>query len=45
MKKIMTGILSLVLMLNLTGCGSSTKTSAEPSKELVVVDWGGNYTD
>ena len=46
MKKIMTCILSLVLMLNFTGCGkSSTKTSAEAPKELVVVDWGGNYTD
>jgi len=46
MKKIMTGIISLALLLNLTGCGnSSNKTAAEAPKELVVVDWGGNYTD
>jgi len=46
MKKIITGILSLALILNLTGCGkSSSKISSAAPKELVVVDWGGAYTD
>jgi len=45
MKKIITGILSLGLLLNLTGCSSSSKTATNAPKELVVVDWGGNYTD
>jgi len=46
MKKIITGILSLALVLNLTGCGkSSSKNATVASKELVVVDWGGVYTD
>ena len=55
MKKAILSILSLVLIINLVGCGnssstsssaaSSTSTSAKESKELVVVDWGGNYTD
>ena len=44
MKKILAGILGLGLVLNLTGCGSSSTKTATP-KELVVVDWGGNYTD
>ena len=52
MKKTMIGIISLVLLLNLVGCSdsntsstASTNSSTKLSKELVVVDWGGNYTD
>jgi len=45
MKKVLASILGLGLVLNLTGCGSSSKTATTAPKELVVVDWGGNYTD
>jgi len=53
MKKRILAILGLTLLLSFTGCGSSgsssqstsASSSKEESKELVVVDWGGNYTN
>jgi putative spermidine/putrescine transport system substrate-binding protein len=50
MKKKLLSILCVTLILNLTGCANTKSTEASTdnkaeSKELVVVDWGGAFSD
>ncbi|AOV07947.1 ABC transporter substrate-binding protein [Sporosarcina ureilytica] len=45
-KKIGLGIVLLLLFLSVMGCGKNdTKKSNRNNEELVVVDWGGPYTE
>ncbi|WP_186668186.1 ABC transporter substrate-binding protein [Sporosarcina sp. BP05] len=45
-KKIGLSIVLLLLLLSIMGCGKNdTKGSTSKVKELVVVDWGGPYTE
>ena len=44
-KKILCLIGIMLVLLNFSGCGSSSKNQADGDKRLVVVDWGGAYSD
>ncbi len=46
MKKKIVLILSILMMLlGFTGCAGNTSSKSSSDKELVVVDWGGAYSD
>ncbi|WP_446897944.1 ABC transporter substrate-binding protein [Clostridium sp. LBM24168] len=46
MKKRVLSLLGIILILfGFSGCGSSSKSSGSNDKQLVIVDWGGAYSD
>lgn len=46
MKKKLLSLIGIMLILfSFSGCGNSSKTSGNDDKQLVVVDWGGAYSD